>query len=146
MHRFEVHYDSEDEEMHEDETIYAYLEKFDEANDSCAYEGQLDGRDDGACCSSSLPGNVEDSTLQHSGYPCKDSHVLSLRHDEIRKSDDLPLGVDMASRKSCMEDDELSIMTVTHFSSSPTPMIANAHEDISDIFDMMEEPCVRIVH
>jgi hypothetical protein len=43
-----------------------------------------------------------------------------------------------------MQDDELSMMTVTHFSSSQTPMIATTHEDISNIFDLVEEPCVRI--
>jgi hypothetical protein len=32
--------------------------------------------------------------------------VLALRHDEIRRLDDLSVGVDMASRKSCMENDE----------------------------------------
>jgi hypothetical protein len=72
--------------------------------------------------------------------------VLALRHDEIRRLDDLPLGINMASRKSCMEDDEFSMMVVTHFSSSQTPMTATTHEDISGIYDMVEEPCVRIVH
>jgi hypothetical protein len=57
-----------------------------------------------------------------------------------------PWFVNMASRKSSMEDDELSMMTVTHFSSSQTPMIATTHEDISGISDMMEDPCVRMVH
>jgi hypothetical protein len=72
--------------------------------------------------------------------------VLSLRHDAIMRLDDLPLGVDMASRKSCMEDDEISMTTVTHFSSSQTPMIATTHEDNNDISDMVEEPCVRVAH
>jgi hypothetical protein len=45
-----------------------------------------------------------------------------------------------------MEDDELSMMKVTHFSSSHTPMIATTHEDNSCISDMVEEPCLRIVH
>ena len=87
------------------------------ASDSCAFEGQLDGRDDSACPSSSPSGNVEDSTLQHTGDTCEDSYVLALRHDEIRRLDDLPVGVDMASRKSCMEDDELPMMSDPHFSS-----------------------------
>jgi hypothetical protein len=43
-----------------------------------------------------------------------------------------------------MEDDELSMMIGTHFSSSQTPMIATTHEDISSISDLVEEPCVRI--
>jgi hypothetical protein len=89
-----------------------------EASDSCAFQGQLDGQDDSACPSSSPSGNVEDSTLQHSGDTCEDSYVLALRHDEIRRLDDLPMGVDMASRKSCMEDDELPMMNEPHFSSS----------------------------
>jgi hypothetical protein len=53
---------------------------------------------------------------------------------------------ELGSRKSCMEDDELSAMTVTHFSSSQTPMIAMTHVDIAGISDMVEEPCVGIVH
>jgi hypothetical protein len=36
--------------------------------------------------------------------------VLALRHDEIRRLDDLPMGVDMASRKSCMADDEFPVI------------------------------------
>jgi hypothetical protein len=67
VHIVEVHYDCEDEEVHEDETIDSYLEQSVEASDSCTYEGQLDGQDDSTCSSSSPSGNVEDSTLQHSG-------------------------------------------------------------------------------
>jgi hypothetical protein len=70
--------------------------------------------------------------------------VLALGRDEIRWLDDQPWGIDMASRKSCMEDDELSMMTVTHFSSSQIPMIATTREDINSISDLVEEPCVRI--
>jgi hypothetical protein len=81
-----------------------------EASDSCAFEGQLDGQDDSTCPSSSPSGNVEDSILQHSGDTCEASYVLALRHDEIRRLDDLPMGVDMASRKSCMEDDEFPVI------------------------------------
>ena len=116
------------------------------ASDSCAFEGQLDGQDDSACPSSSPSGNVEDSILQHSGDTCEASYVLALRHDEIRRLDDLPMGVDMASRKSCMEDDELPMMREPHFSSSQSYMLATTHEDISGIPDMVEEPCVGIVH
>jgi hypothetical protein len=72
--------------------------------------------------------------------------VLALRHDEIRRLDDLPVGVDMASGKSCMEDDELPMISNPHFSSSHTPMLARTHEDISGIPDMVEEPCAGIVH
>ena len=88
------------------------------ASDSYAFEGQLDGRDDSSCPSSSPSGNVEDSILQHSGNTCEASYVLALRHDEIRRLDDLPMGVDMASRKSSMEDDELPMRSEPHFSSS----------------------------
>jgi len=42
-HIVEVHYDSEDEEMHENATIDAYLELPDEASESYAFDGQLDG-------------------------------------------------------------------------------------------------------
>jgi hypothetical protein len=106
----------------------------------------LDAQDDSECPSSSLSGNVEDSTLQHSGDTCEDSYVFALRHDEIRRLDDLPMGVDMASRKSCMEDDEFPMMSEPHFSSSQSPMLATTHEDISGIPDMVEEPCVGNVH
>ena len=54
VHIVEVHYDSEDEEVQENATTDAYLEQSDEASDSCASEGQLDGQDDSACSSSSL--------------------------------------------------------------------------------------------
>jgi hypothetical protein len=43
--------------------------------------------------------------------------VLALKHDELRRLDDLPVGVDMDSRKSCMENYELP-MSEPHFSSS----------------------------
>jgi hypothetical protein len=72
--------------------------------------------------------------------------VLALKHDEIRRLDDLLVGVDMASRKSCMENDDLPMMSEPHFSSSQSPMLAMTHEDINDIPDMVEEPCVGIVH
>ena len=44
--------------------------------------------------------------------------MLALGRDEIRWLDDQPLGVDVASRKSCMEVDELPMMSDPHFSSS----------------------------
>jgi hypothetical protein len=72
--------------------------------------------------------------------------VLALRHDEIRRLANLPMGVYMASKKSCMEDDELPMTREPHFSSSQSPMLAMTHEDISWIPDMVEEPCVGIVH
>ena len=39
VHIVEVHYDNEDEEMHVNATIDAYLEQSDKASDSCASEG-----------------------------------------------------------------------------------------------------------
>jgi hypothetical protein len=48
-----VHYDSEDEEMHEDPTIDSYLEHFDDTNDSCTLVGASDscalGEDNDPC-------------------------------------------------------------------------------------------------
>jgi hypothetical protein len=73
-------------------------------------------------------------------------HVLALKHDELRRLDDLSVGVEMASRKSCMKNDELPMMSEPHFSSSQSPMLATTHENISGIRDMVEEPCVGIVH
>jgi hypothetical protein len=105
----------------------------------------LEGQDDITYPSSSPLGNVEDSTLQHSGDTCEDLYVLALKHDELRRLDDLPVGVDMDSRKSCMENDEIPMMSEPHFPSSQSPMLATTHEDISDIPDMVEEPCVEIV-
>jgi hypothetical protein len=116
------------------------------ASDSCTFEGQLDGQDDSACPSSSPSGNVEDSILHHSGDTCEASYVLALRHDEIRRLDDLPMGVDMASKKSCMEDDEFPMRSEPHFSSSQSPMLATTHEDINSIPNMVKEACVGIVH
>lgn len=49
--------------MHEDATIDAYLEHFDEASDSYASDGELDGQDDSTCSLASLSYNVEDSSL-----------------------------------------------------------------------------------
>jgi hypothetical protein len=115
-------------------------------SDSCTFEGQLDGQDDSTCPSSSSSGNVEDSILHHSGDTCEASYVLALIHDEIRRLNDLPMGVYMASRKSCMEDDEFPMRSEPHFSSSQSPMLATTHEDINSIPDMVEEPCVGIVH
>jgi hypothetical protein len=43
VHIVEVHYDNEDEEMHVNATIDAYLEKSDNGSESCAYEGQFEG-------------------------------------------------------------------------------------------------------
>jgi hypothetical protein len=78
VHIVEVHYNNVDEEMHEDETIYAYLEQSNEASDSCASQGQLDGHDDRACALAVLSDSVEHSIVQHSGDTCEDSDVLAL--------------------------------------------------------------------
>jgi hypothetical protein len=81
-HIIEVHYDSEDEEMHGDATIDSYLEQFEEASDSCALveasdsyalgkdsdpcilEGQWDGQDDSTCASAVISHSVDDLTLR----------------------------------------------------------------------------------
>ena len=89
-----MHYNSDEEDVYEDEALDASLEQ---SQDSCAFDGHSD--DQGAC---------------------EGANVFTLRHDEIQRLDDLPLNVDMTTRKSCMGDDELSMMTVTHFSSSQT--------------------------
>jgi hypothetical protein len=78
VHIVEVHYDSEDEDMYEDATVDAYLEQFDDASDSCASEGQLEGQDDSTCSLSSTSGSIEDLTLQYNGDTCEDSQELAL--------------------------------------------------------------------
>jgi hypothetical protein len=54
VHIVEVHYDSENEEMHVNATIDAYLEQSNKASGPCAFEGQLDGQDDSAYPSSPI--------------------------------------------------------------------------------------------
>jgi hypothetical protein len=54
VHIVEVQYDNEDEEMHVNATIDAYLEQSDKGSESCTSEGQLEGQDDIAYPSSSL--------------------------------------------------------------------------------------------
>jgi hypothetical protein len=129
VHIVEVHYNSEDEEMHEDATIDAYLKQSDEASDSYASDGQLDGQDDNTCSLFSLSDSVEDSTLQHSGDTCGDSYVLA------------------PGMRSCVGDTVPPMeLSITRFLPSQIFMIDMTQEDISHIPDMVEEPCVRIVH
>jgi hypothetical protein len=48
---------------------------------------------------------------------------------------------------SCVGDDEIYMeLSVTHFSSSQSPILAMTHVDINGILDMVEEPCVVIEH
>jgi hypothetical protein len=100
-HIIEMHYDSEDEEVHGDATIDSYLEQFEETNDSytlveasdsctlgedsdpCALEGQLDGQDDSTCSLAVISHSVDDLTLQQSGDTSRDSHVLAPGHDGL---------------------------------------------------------------
>jgi hypothetical protein len=113
-----------EEYVHEEAALDASLEQSHEASDTHTSDGQSD--DQGAC---------------------EGSDVLAPRHDEIQMLGDLPLGVDMTSRKSCMGDDEPPMeLSVTHSSSSQSPMLATTHEDISGIQDVVEEPCVVIEH
>jgi hypothetical protein len=47
---------------------------------------------------------------------------------------DLPLGVDMNSRNSCVGDDDPTMeISVTHSSYSQSPMLAMTHDDINGI-------------
>jgi hypothetical protein len=87
----------EDEEyMHEEAALNTSFEQSHEPSDTHASHGQSD--DQGAC---------------------EGSDVLAPRHAGIWMLGDLPLGVDMTSRKSCMGDDEPSMeLSVTHSSSS----------------------------
>jgi hypothetical protein len=82
----------------------------------------LDGHDYNTCASTIISHSVDDLTLQQSGDTSGDSHIVAPRPDEP------------------------PMMTMTHLSSFQTPMIAMKHDDISGIYDMVEEPCVRIVH
>jgi hypothetical protein len=113
-----------DEYVHEEVALDASLEKSHEASETHASHGQSD--DSGAC----------------EGFD-----MLAPRHDGIQMLGDLPLGVDMTNRKSCMGDDEPPMeLSVTHSSYSQSPMLAMTHEDICGIHDVVEEPCVVIEH
>jgi hypothetical protein len=62
-------------------------------------------------------------------------------------SGDLPLGVDMTYRKSCMGDNETPMdLGVTNSSSSRSTMIYTTHDDIIGILYVVEDPCVVIEH
>jgi hypothetical protein len=109
---------------HEEAGLDASFEQSREANDTNASHGQRDDQGVG-----------------------EGSDVLALRHDGIRMLDDLSLGVDMTSRKSCVGDDEASVeLSATHSSSSQSAMLATTHGDISGILDVVEELCVVIEH
>jgi hypothetical protein len=89
----------------------------------------LDGQDDSACSLASLSDSVEDSTLQHSGDTCEDSDVLA------------------PGMRSCMGDIFLPMeMSVTQSLPSQTFMLDMTQEDISDILEVVEEPCVVLEH
>jgi hypothetical protein len=73
--------------------------------------------------------------------------VLAPRYDEIQMLGDLPLGIDLNSKKSCVGDDKPPMKwSVTHSSPSQSPMLATTHEDINGIPDVVEEPCAMIEH
>jgi hypothetical protein len=93
-----------------------------EDDDPCIVDRQLDGQDDSTSVSADISHTIDDLTPQQSGDTSEDSHVLAPR------------------------DDELPMMVVTHMSSSQTPLIATSHEEVSDMSDMIEEPCVRDAH
>jgi hypothetical protein len=139
-HIIEMHYDSEDEEVHGDATIDSYLDQFEKNNDSltlveasdscivredndpCALEGQLDGQDDNTCALVVILDNVDDLTLQQSGDTSGDSHVLAPRHDG------------------------LPMVAMTQLVPSQTPMIAMTQKDISGITGIVVEPYTWISH
>jgi hypothetical protein len=69
VHYIEVHYDSDDEDVYE---VAFFDTSLEQAIDSCASNGQLDGQDDSACALVSRSDSVEDSTLHHSGDTLED--------------------------------------------------------------------------
>jgi hypothetical protein len=93
-----------------------------EDDDPCVVDRQLDGHDDSTSVSADISHTIDDLTPQHSGDTSEDSHVLA------------PI------------DDELPMMVVTHISSFQTSLIAMSHEEVSDMSNMIEEPCVRDAH
>jgi hypothetical protein len=93
-----------------------------EDDDPCVVDRQLDGQDDGTSVSTNISHTIDDLTPQQSGDTSEDSHVLSLR------------------------DDELPMRSVTHLTPVQTPMIATSHEEISGTSGMMDEPSVTDAH
>jgi hypothetical protein len=85
-------------------------------------EEQWDGQDDSTLVLAIISHIVGDLTPQRSGETSGDSHVLAPRPDELH------------------------MMTVTHLSSFPKPMIATTDEDTNGISDMIEESYVRGAH
>jgi hypothetical protein len=145
-HIVEVREDNNDEAC-EDGSIEAYLEQSDDESDSCieasdsdsctedeatstleedddpcVVDRQLDGQDDSTSVSTYISHTIDDLTPQQSGDTSEDSHMLAPR------------------------DDELPMMAMTHMSSFQTPLIATSHEEVGDMSDMIEEPCVRDAH
>jgi hypothetical protein len=109
-----------EEYVHKEAALDASLEQSHEANDTHTSNGQSD-----------------DHGLD----------VLAPRQDEIQMLGDLPLGVDLTSKKSCVGDDEPPMeLSVTHSSPSQSPMLGMTHEDISGMMDVVEESCVLIEH
>jgi hypothetical protein len=136
-HIIEVHYDSDDEDLEQsDDDSDSCTEASDsdsctEADDSsmleedddpCIVDRQSRGPDDSTSTSAGISHTIDDLTPQQSGDTSKESHVLAPR------------------------DDVLPMMVVTHLSSVQTPLIATSHEEVSDMSDMIEEPCVRDAH
>jgi hypothetical protein len=72
------------------------------------------------------------------------SYVLAPRHDEIQRLDDPLLDIDM---RSCVGKEELPMeLSVTQSLPSRTFMLDMTQEDISDIQEVLEEPCVVLEH
>jgi hypothetical protein len=93
-----------------------------EDDDPCVVDRQLDGQDDGTSVSVDISHTIDDLTPQQSGDTSEESHVLSLR------------------------DDELPMRVVTHLTPVQTPMIAMSHVEISGMSGMMDELSVRDAH
>jgi hypothetical protein len=45
-----------------------------------------------------------------------------------------------------LRGDDLPMMVMTHMSFFQTPLISTSHEEVNDMLDMIEEPCVRDAH
>jgi len=137
VYYIEVQYDSDEEDVCEDVALDA---SSDQSQDSWALDGLLESWDDNACGLVSQSYSVEDSTFHHSSDTCEDPARETPRHEEDRILGDPPLDVDM---RSCVEDIDFPVgLSMTHSLSSQSPMLYMAHEDISGILDVVEEPCV----
>jgi hypothetical protein len=145
-HIIEVHYDSDDE-VCEDGLIDAYLEQSDDESDSCT------GTSDGDSCTE----DDDFSTLKEDDDPCIVDRQSGGQDDSTSTSADISHGVDDLTPQQngdtsedshvlAPTDDQPPMMVVTHMSSFQTPLIATSHEEVSDMSNRVDEPCVRDEH